>query len=168
MKKLIQWLRNHLFIFTIFVLMTGGVSGFGLGIYLLPILVAEEGLSQSELTQLSAQPQDQIRRGIFIRDLPGSDAFHWGEGEIFASPERIWLDGRIAPGPDYRLYLTKGQVKTKAEFLAIKSQALQIAPVKAFENFSLSVPDGLDISAYDSVVIWCEAFSAFITSAQLR
>ena len=168
MKKLIQWLRNHLFIFTIFVLMTGGVSGFGLGIYPLPILVAEEGLSQSELTQLSAQPQDQIRRGIFIRDLPGSDAFHWGEGEIFASPERIWLDGRIAPGPDYRLYLTKGQVKTKAEFLAIKSQALQIAPVKAFENFSLSVPDGLDISAYDSVVIWCEAFSAFITSAQLR
>ena len=168
MKKLIQWLRNHLFIFTIFVLMTGGVSGFGLGIYLLPILVAEEGLSQTELTQLSAQPQDQIRRGIFIRDLPGSDAFHWGEGEIFASPERIWLDGRIAPGPDYRLYLTKGQVKTKAEFLAIKSQALQIAPVKAFENFSLSVPDGLDISAYDSVVIWCEAFSAFITSAQLR
>ena len=168
MKKLIQWLRNHLFIFTIFVLMTGGVSGFGLDIYLLPILVAEEGLSQSELTQLSAQPQDQIRRGIFIRDLPGSDAFHWGEGEIFASPERIWLDGRIAPGPDYRLYLTKGQVKTKAEFLAIKSQALQIAPVKAFENFSLSVPDGLDISAYDSVVIWCEAFSAFITSAQLR
>ena len=106
MKKLIQWLRNHLFIFTIFVLMTGGVSGFGLGIYLLPILVAEEGLSQSELTQLSAHPQDQIRRGIFIRDLPGSDAFHWGEGEIFASPERIWLDGHIAPGPDYRLYLT--------------------------------------------------------------
>jgi len=52
--------------------------------------------------------------------------------------------------------------------LAAKSQALQIAPIKAYKNFSIEVPDGLDITEYDAVIIWCEAFSAFITSASIR
>jgi hypothetical protein len=43
-----------------------------------------------------------------------------------------------------------------------------VAPIKAYKNFSIDVPDGLDISDYDAVIIWCEAFSAFITSASLR
>ena len=103
-----------------------------------------------------------------MRDLEGSDAFHWGEGTIYVRDDRIWLDGAIAPGPDYRLYLTKGQFTTRDSFLAAKSQALQIAPIKAYKNFSIEVPDGLDITEYDAVIIWCEAFSAFITSASLR
>ena len=73
-----------------------------------------------------------------------------------------------ALGPDYRLNLTKGQYTTKEAFLSGKSDALQVAPIKAYKNFSIDVPDGLDISDYDAVIIWCEAFSAFITSASLR
>ncbi len=57
---------------------------------------------------------------------------------------------------------------TKNEFLPVKQDALQIAPIKAYKNFSVTVPDGLDLSGYDSVLIWCEAFSAFITSARLN
>ena len=38
--------------------------------------------------------------------------------------------------------------------------ALQIAPIKAFSNFSVDVPKGLDISGYNTVLIWCEAFPA--------
>ncbi|MGB1394512.1 MAG: DM13 domain-containing protein, partial [Candidatus Puniceispirillaceae bacterium] len=87
---------------------------------------------------------------------------------IYVSEERIWLDGSIAPGPDYRLHLTKGQYTTRDGFLAARSDALQIAPIKAYKNFSVRVPDGVDIADHDAVIIWCEAFSAFITSAWIR
>ena len=149
---------------------SGLVIGFGLGVYFLPILTAEKGLSETELAELtsSAQAQTQLRTGEFARDLEGSDAFHWGEGTITVTDERIWLDGQVSPGPDYRLYLVSKFVETEAEFLQIKDSALQIAPIKAFSNFSVDVPKGLDISGYNTVLIWCEAFRQFITAAEIK
>ena len=170
MRRLLQFARDHIILVLSAKFMAGLVIGFGLGVYFLPILTAEKGLSETELAELTstAQAQTQPRQGIFVRDIEGSDRFHWGDGTIYVSDARIWPDGSIAPGPDYRLYLTKGQYTTKDSFLAAKSDALQIAPIKAYKNFSIDVPDGLDISDYDAVIIWCEAFSAFITSASLR
>jgi len=170
MRRLLQFARDHIILVLSAKFMAGLVIGFGLGVYFLPILTAEKGLSETELAELTstAQAQTQPRQGIFVRDIEGSDRFYWGDGTIYVSDARIWLDGSIAPGPDYRLYLTKGQYTTKDSFLAAKSDALQIAPIKAYKNFSIDVPDGLDISDYDAVIIWCEAFSAFITSASLR
>lgn len=174
MRRLLQFAKDHIILFGTAKFLAGLVIGFGLGVYFLPILTAEKGLSETELAELisSAQAQtaspSQLRQGTFVRDLEGSDAFHWGDGTIYVSDERIWLDGSIAPGPDYRLYLTKGQYTTRDEFLAAKSDALQIAPIKAYKNFSVMIPDGVDIAEYDAVIIWCEAFSAFITSASIR
>lgn len=170
MRRLLQFARDHIILALGAKFLAGIVIGFGLGVYFLPILTAEKGLSETELADLmsSAQAEDQLRQGAFVSDLEGSDKFHWGEGTIYVSDARIWLDGSIAPGPDYRLYLTKGQYTTKEAFLSGKSDALQVAPIKAYKNFSIDVPDGLDISDYDAVIIWCEAFSAFITSASLR
>ena len=37
-------------------------------------------------------------------------------GVIMVNADRIWLDGKIAPGPDYRLYLTPKYVETGAGF----------------------------------------------------
>ena len=119
------------------------IIGFGLGVYYLPILTAEKGLSETELVELTSsaqaqtEAQSQLRQGTFVRDLEGSDAFHWGDGTIYVSEERIWLDGSIAPGPDYHLYLTKGQYTTRDGFLAAKSDTLQIAPIKAYKIFRL-------------------------------
>ena len=83
-------------------------------------------------------------------------------------PGRIWLDGKVAPGPDYRLYLTPKYVETGPGFQMIKAQSLQIGPIKAFENFSLDLPDGVDVTNYRAVLIWCEAFGQFITAAELQ
>ena len=66
----------------------------------LPILTEEKGLDTVALARLEASAE---RSGTFIRDLPGSDAFHWGKGTVRASDTRIWLEGKISPGPDYRL-----------------------------------------------------------------
>ena len=83
------------------------------------------------------------------------------------SADMIWLDGKIAPGPDYRLYMTPYFVETEAAFRAIKDQSVQIAPIKAFENFAVDVPAGVDVSQYPALLIWCEAFGQFITAASL-
>ena len=57
------------------------------------------------------------RRGRFVRDLPGSDALHWGDGTIMVNANKIWLDGTVSSGPDYRLYLVPEFVDDGVAFL---------------------------------------------------
>ena len=168
MNTLIAFARQHILLFGAAKFLAGLAIGFALGIYTLPILTAETGLSTTELVQLKANAQETDRTGEFSRQNPGSDFLHWGEGTIHVTDSRIWLDGEVAPGPDYRLYLTKMQVSSKQEFLDIKDDALQIAPIKAFRNFSVSVPAGVATGDYGGIIVWCERFGAFITSASLN
>ena len=143
----------------------GGAVGFGLGVYFLPILTAGLGLDQAAVQALATSAE---RRGRFVRDLPGSDALHWGDGIIMMNANKIWLDGTISPGPDYRLYLAPEFVDDGAGFLAIKAESRQIGAVKTFENFALDLTPAIDLDEYDAVVIWCEAFKQFITAARLE
>lgn len=154
--------RRHIILFGAAKFGAGLLVGFALGVYFLPILTAEDGLDSKALAQLEASAE---RSGTFTRDLAGSDAFHWGEGVVHVSRQRVWLDGRIAPSPDYRLYLTF--VEDEAAFLAIKAQSLDIGPVKAFTNFDLAVPPDVEVGDFPALLIWCEAFGEFITAARL-
>ena len=160
--------RRHIIFLGLVKFCAGLVVGFGLGVYFLPILIGEKGLSDAELIALSAATARQQAWGAtFTCDLPASDAFHWGEGHIHLTKDRAWLDGSVSPGPDYRLYLTKDLVKTKEGFEAARASAVQIGPIKAFENFSLEIPDGIDISEFGAVLIWSDAFFPFITAAEI-
>ena len=141
------------------------VLGVALGIYLLPILTAPKS---PEAATLTAMAQDAEFTGEFSRDRAGSDFLHWGEGTVSLSPKAIVHMGRLAPGPDYKLYLTPNFVEDEAGFEAIKDQSLQIGDVKSFDGAILDLPDGVDLTAYSTVVIWCESFGEFITSAQYR
>ena len=163
-KKGMDWARSHLILFGTAKFVAGLIIGFGLGVYFLPILTAENGLDEATIASLSSSIE---RSGVFTRDLQDSDAFHWGEGKINVSAKRIWLEGKVAPGPDYRLYMTPRFVETEADFLAIKAQSVEVASIKAFENFSVDVPMTVDVSGYPALIIWCEAFGQFITSAEL-
>ena len=163
-RPLIEFARRHIILFGTAKFLAGLVIGFGLGVYFLPILTAEDGLDRTALAQLEASAE---RSGVFSRDLAGSDAFHWGEGTVRINRERVWLEGSIAPGPDYRLYLMPEFVEDEDSFLAIKPRAVDIGPVKAFTNFSLPVPSDVDAGAFPALIIWCEAFGEFITAARL-
>jgi hypothetical protein len=141
------------------------VIGFALGIYALPILVAPSSLSPKEIESLMGPAQWTAQ---FRRDLEDSDALHWGEGMVFVGPKSISLLGRLAPGPDYKLYLSPEFVETEADFQRLKLQMVRVGDVKTFENFLVPVPQGIDPSRYSTVVVWCEAFSQFITAAKYR
>ena len=140
-------------------------AGFAAGIYVLPILTAPVAPTSTEVTAVASKA---IFSAKFRRDLKDSNAFHWGEGTVYVSPDVISYMGRLAPGPDYKLYLSPEFVETKADFLRLKPGMLRVGDVRTFNNFLVLVPPGVDVAKYTSVIVWCESFSQFITSAKYR
>ena len=106
--------------------------------------------------------------GEFRRDLKDSDAFHWGEGAVSVSRGAVSLQGKLAPGPDYKLYLSPEFVETEADFLRLKPNMARVGDVKTFENFVVHPAAAVDPAAYNTVVVWCESFGQFITAAKYR
>lgn len=136
--------------------------GFALGIYLLPILTAPDSPPTEAIRSAASDAQFTT---TFRRDLEDSDALHWGEGTLFISPELITFEGRLAPGPDYRLYLSPEFVETEAAFEALKADMVQVGSVKTFDNFMVKVPPTVDPAAFKAAIVWCETFGQFITAA---
>ena len=156
MKKLLILTVTHLLAI---------VLGVGLGIYMLPILIAPKSPTIDEIKSASSNAK---YTAVFRKNLKGSDFFHWGKGKIMITDLKITFMGKLAPGPDYKLYLVPSFVQTEADFLKIKSQSLRVAEVKTFGNFIISLPEKTDLEKYNTVLIWCEAFEQFITAAKYR
>jgi hypothetical protein len=140
-------------------------AGFALGIYLLPILIAPSAPSDAEVAQASDKA---IFTTMLNKDLPGSDFLHWGVGKLSISTRRVSFTGELAPGPDYRLYLTPVLALDEQEFLAIKENSAYIGDIKTFDNFILNVPEDINPAEFSAVVVWCETFGEFITAASYR
>ena len=156
MRKLLLLLVTHGLV---------GAIGFAAGIYALPILTAPDAPATAEVEAIAAQATFQ---GAFKRDLKDSDALHWGEGKLSVGATSISLMGKLAPGPDYKLYLSPEFVETEADFNRLKANMVQVGSVRTFENFVVPVPDGIDSAAYTTAIVWCESFGQFITAAQYQ
>jgi len=156
MKKFLLLIISHLAV---------GAIGFAGGIYMLPILIAPPAPAEAEVLEIASQAQFTSE---FRRDLAGSDALHWGEGGVSVSRSAVSLMGKLAPGPDYKLYLSPEFVETEADFNRLKSQMVRVGDVKTFENFLVPVPESIDPAAYNTVVVWCESFGQFITAAKYQ
>ena len=139
--------------------------GFALGIYALPILTAPAAPSAAEV---QAQAGQASYTGTFRRELKDSDLLHWGEGTVSVGPRSITLMGKLAPGPDYKLYLSPEFVETEVDFAKLKPSMVRVGDVKTFENFVVAVPEGIDVARYRAVIVWCESFGQFITAATYR
>lgn len=155
-KTLALLLASHLLV---------GGAGFAAGIYALPILIAPPAPDNK---QVAASQQQATYQGAFRRDLKDSDRLHWGEGKVSIGPDAISLMGRLAPGPDYQIYLSPAFVETEADFARLKDRMVHVGPVKTFDNFIVPLPAGIDPARYDTVIVWCETFGQFITSARYR
>ncbi|MDW3095536.1 MAG: DM13 domain-containing protein [Gammaproteobacteria bacterium] len=156
MKKISILIVTH-FLFAMF--------GFVVGIYTLPIITAPNAPTEDEMITASAQAEFT---GQFKRDLKGSDFLHWGDGKILVGRKFIVLEGSIAPGPDYNLYLSPKFVETESEFKQLKSTMIKVDAVRTFENFIVAVSDSVDPSKFNTVIIWCESFGEFISAAKYQ
>jgi hypothetical protein len=156
MKKIVLWTLTHAIACAI---------GFAAGIYALPVLIAPAPPSPADIDAHAANAE---YKGEFRRDLKGSDLFHWGQGSVSVSRSAVALNGAVAPGPDYKLYLSPQFLDNKADFLRLKSSMVRVGDVKTFDNFIVPLPATVDIHAFNTVVVWCETFSQFITAAKYR
>lgn len=146
-------------------LLVGLLLGTGLGIYWLPILIAPPAPTEAQVDTVAAQAAYKVTmRG----DLKGNDLLHWAQGELMVGPWAIALRGSVAPGPDYRLYLSPTFVQTAEEFEQHRSEMVQVGQVRTFDNFIVTLPATVDIGSHTTVVIWCEAFGKFIGAARYR
>lgn len=141
------------------------LGGFAAGIYALPILTAPAAPSVNDVAAAGDRAEF---RGQFRRDLEGSDFFHWGEGTVSVGRDFISLQGKVAPGPDYKLYLSPGFVETEADFERLKPQMVRVGDVRTFDNFMVPVPATIDPGKFSTVIVWCESFGEFITAARYR
>lgn len=155
MKKLLLLFSHGLFL---------GV-GFVVGIYLLPILTQPPAPNDKQLGEVASEA---LFTGYFTPELEDSDALHFGDGTFYVSDRAFSFDGRIAPGPDYRLYLSPVFVETRADFIANKDKMVQVGDVRTFNNFIVDLPPGVDPANYNSAIVWCESFEIFITAGQYQ
>jgi len=158
-------MKKQRLIILIFTHIIAVAAGFAIGIYSLPILIAPPAPTESEVADMSSQAAYSAE---FTRDLKGSDAFHWGEGTVSIGNDYIAFMGELAPGPDYKLYLSPEFVETEAEFEKLKPSMRIIGDVKTFDNFIVKVDPNTDLTAFNTIVVWCETFGEFITAAQYR
>ena len=71
-----------------------------------------------------------------------------------------------ATGPDVRLYLIKSEGKSIAELKNINPENTEnisfgLVGFSGAQNYTETVPDGVDISEYDTVFFFCLQFNAF-------
>jgi hypothetical protein len=139
--------------------------GFVLGIFFLPILTAPPSIDEAVLTEAAG---GALFTTEFEEDLPGNDLLHWGRGTVSITETSIVHDGSLAPGPDYRVYLVPDFVDHEDGFTALRDRSLMVGEVAQFDGFILDLPEGTDLEAYTTVLVWCEAFGEFIAAARYR
>ncbi|WP_300545636.1 DM13 domain-containing protein [uncultured Pseudoalteromonas sp.] len=140
-------------------------AGFMAGIYSLPILTEQPAPEIKTLEQHQTRARFSAE---FKPDLKGSDRLHYGDGMVYLTNDAISMQGTLSPGPDYQLYLSRNFIDNEADFLAQKGTMQRVAGVRSFNGFKLVVPQGIDVSDYNTVIIWCESFEEFITAAQYQ
>jgi hypothetical protein len=125
--------------------------------------VVSEGLPMELQMSVAAQ-------GAF-RD---ADAVHKGKGNatIFSTPTGSavlrFTDFTATNGPDLKVWLVKaGNIRSSDDVTA--SEWVSLGPLKGNKgDQNYVIPQGTDLSAYQSVVIWCEQFGVLFAAADIK
>ena len=98
----------------------------------------------------------------------GADDFHFGRGQaqlIETAPGRYTLrfeDFSVRNGPDLFVYLSPNED-------GYADAAVSLGELKATDGaFNYEVPPELDVSQYESAIVWCKSFSVLFAVAPLE
>jgi hypothetical protein len=151
------------------IFLLGAVVGTGFGValgffffpYVFPPPPAADTLSEADRSRLLAS-------GNFIHANP-SDPIHWGKGKVSVYEKVVFLesDFEVGPGPAYRVYLVpKASIRASSDLG--EAMYVDLGGLRAFSGSQrYSIPEGVDLADYPSVIVWCERFSVLITPADL-
>jgi hypothetical protein len=148
----------------------GGVLGTAFGVavglfifpYVFPPPPAAETLTEADRSRL-------VATGTFIHADP-SDPLHYGSGKVSVYEKAVFLepDFEVGPGPAYHVYLVpKPSIRASGD--VVETMFIDLGRLRAFKGSQrYPIPEGVDLAAYPSVVIWCEHFSVLISPADLK
>lgn len=144
----------------------GAAFGVALGFFLFPYVFppppASETLSRSDLES------KVVAEGEFIHADP-IDPIHWGKGRVSVRQSSVFLeeDFEVGPGPKFHVYLVpKEAIRSSGDLDG--QMFVDLGRLKAFKGSQrYSIPKGLNLTDFNSVVIWCEQFSVLISPADL-
>jgi len=109
-----------------------------------------------------------VAAGTFIHANP-PDPIHWGKGKVSVYERTVFLepDFEVGPGPAFHVYLVpKPNIRREAD--VSNTMYIDLGRLRAFKGSQrYSIPAGVDLKNYPSVVIWCERFSVLISPADL-
>jgi hypothetical protein len=155
---------------SIVIFLAGGVLGtvFGVAVgffvfpYVFPPPEAMDTLTAEEQTAV-------VARGTFVQANP-SDPIHYGRGTVTVYDEVVFLnsDFEVGPGPAFHVYLVpKAQVRESADVKG--TMFIDLGKLRAFKGSQkYSIPAGVTLTNYSSVVIWCAEFGVLISPADLE
>jgi len=141
----------------------GGIAG---GVFVYPFLFPPPPVNEFVDSNTSG---DVVATGSFIPANP-SDPVHYGTGRVSVYPKLLHLemDFEVGPGPKFHVYLVHEENVTPATRVQ-DSMFVDLGRLKAFSGGqNYPIPDGVDLSKYKSVVIWCEQFGVLISPATLK
>ena len=152
------------------VFLLGGVLGTGFGVAIGFFAFPYVFPPPAAMDQLSAEDSETlVARGTFIHANP-SDPIHYGSGQVDVFENVVFLkdDFKVGPGPAYHVYLVpNGQIRQNSD---VKDMMfIDLGKLRAFEGSQrYEIPAGVDLSQYQSVVIWCRQFGVLISPADLE
>jgi hypothetical protein len=158
-------MRKLLLAFLVGALLGTG-AGVALGFFFFPFVfpppVAMDALSENEREKV-------VAIGEFLHANP-ADPIHYGRGRVTVTPRTVFLEDNfeVGPGPAFHVYLIpKKDVRRSAD--VIGSMFVDLGPLRAFKGSQrYSIPSGIDLARFNSVVIWCREFSVLISPADLQ
>jgi hypothetical protein len=143
----------------------GTVFGVALGFFIFPYVfpppAAAEQLADAERSKLVAS-------GMFIH-ANTSDPVHYGKGRVSVYEHTVFLesDFEVGPGPAFHVYLVpKASIRSTSDLKDI--MFVDLGGLRAFKGSQrYSIPAGVNLKDYQSVIIWCERFGVLISPAEL-
>jgi hypothetical protein len=145
----------------------GAAGGFALAIFVYPYLFLADIVSKDQVENPASRKV--VARGTFIHANP-SDPIHYGKGGVTMYQDLLHLesDFEVGPGPKFHVYLVPEKNVVPSTNVA-RTMYVDLGRLKAFKGSqNFPVPAGVDLSHYQSVVIWCEQFGVLISPAALK
>jgi hypothetical protein len=143
----------------------GSAAGLALGFFLFPFVFPPPEATD---TLTVAERSPVIAKGTFIHATP-SDPIHYGKGGVTVYERTVFLepDFEVGPGPAFHVYLVpKAGIRASSD--VPNTMFVDLGRLRSFKGSQkYAVPGGLDLSKYQTVVIWCERFSVLISPADL-
>ena len=146
-------------------LLIGAIVGFAGGIFFFPYLFPPPPVNEVAAGKHVA---DAVAIGTFIHADP-TDPIHYGRGAVTVYDDVVQLeaDFEVGPGPKYHVYLVPLADVTPSTAVE-DTMFVDLGRLKAFTGSQVyEIPAGVDLGAYQTLVIWCEQFDVLISPARL-